>query len=225
MTRNLIIASGMDTDAALEEIYEFEEWARDALPREHECLATVSSVKPRLVQSVYKSASARNPDQEHSRLLGYLLCFSDIYIGDTHLEDYSYAIIGRDFQKRLRFMPGDQVEFRSSFQILDGRIVFQQLKHIRFKTKTSGGETWNDSAALVARFTGQLLLNQADKCYACEAGLLIDVHIHEQGDAITCHRIFCLKGMPSASQCIYDRSKEIYGNTCHNRYNRKNGKP
>jgi hypothetical protein len=224
MTRNLIGSAHVNLISALEEVYNFEEWMRDAIPKEHECLATISSVKPRLVRSVYRTASAHRPDQEHNRLMGYLVCFGDIYIGDVHLEDYSYAVIGRDFQKRLRLIPGDRMEFRASFQILDGRIVFQQLKHIQFKTKSDSSNSWTDSDSLIVKYTGQVLLNQADKCIACDQGMLIDVIEHEQGEETTYHRMYCMKGMRSASLCTYNRLKEIYGNVCHNRFIRNNGK-
>ncbi len=215
MTRTLISSPDIDLKNALESVYEFEEWLRDHVNKVSDCFGKISSVKPRIVKSVYPSAGTT---KEHTRLLGYLICFEYCYIGRTLLDDVSFAIIGCDFQTRLRFSPGDEVEFRSELTEQDGRLIFRHLKQIAFRHKKNNCEIWTDSQSLIVKHTGNMLARQADKCIACSQGLLIDVHEFLYGQESVYHRIFCLQGMKSASLCLYDLSKEIYGNTCQNRF-------
>jgi hypothetical protein len=221
MTRTLSPSAGIDLENALESIYDFEEWLRDYENKEMICLGKINSVKPRIVKSVYPSNGA---SKEHTRLLGYLICFEYCYIGRTLLEDVSFAIVGCDFQKRLRFCAGDEIEFRGAFTEQEGRMIFQQLRQIDFKHKTDTADIWNDSRSLIVKHTGNMLARQADKCVDCDQGLLIDVHEFQNGAESVYHRIFCLQGMKSASLCLYVVSKDIYGNTCQNRYQKSNGK-
>ncbi len=221
MTRTLIPAPSVNMEETLDAIYDFEEWLRDAVNRESDCLARISSVKPRIVQSVYPAAGV---SKEHNRLLGYLVCFEYCYIGTERLDDVSFAVVGCDFQKRLKFAAGDEIEFRATLTEDDGRLVFQRLKQIEFRHKEMNGDIWTDSRSIVAKFTGNLLARQADKCVSCDQGPLIDVHAFIDGSENVYHRIFCLQGMKSATVCTYNISKEIYGNTCQNRYQRYNGK-
>lgn len=215
MTRTLSIATDVDIHAELEAIYEFEEWLRDTAGKEWSCQAKIRSVKPRMIQTVYPSAGR---GKEHTHLLGYLICFEYCYIGQTFLQDTSYAITGRDFQKRHRFTAGDEIEFRATLTEQDGRLVFQTLRQIEFRKKSSMNPVWTDSLSLVAKHTGSLLGRQADKCIPCPYGFLIDVHEYQNGGEILYHRIFCLQGMKSAAGCVFELSKEVYGNLCPNRH-------
>ncbi|MBX7152870.1 hypothetical protein K1X84_14670 [bacterium] len=215
-TRSLVKTDPDHYSDFLEDLYEFEEWLRDFENKEHWCMGTVSSVKPHLRHSLY-GGTPQNPKQEHTHLLGYLICFGDLYIDKTHFEDYSYAVIGREFQQRLKFLQGDRLEFRATVTMNEGRLLLQKLTQTRF-TEKQEGEHWTDSRSLVARSTGNTLSHQAEKCYACDQGVLVDVVDRTSTEENVYHRIFCMQGMPSAAACTYNTSKDIYGQSCSNRY-------
>ena len=220
MTRTLTVSPLIDLNETFENIYDFEEWLRDNVSRESVCFGKISSVKPRIVKSVYPSSAGT---KEHSRLLGYLICFEYCYIGRSFIDDVCFAIVGCDFQRRLRFSRGDEIEFRALLMEQDGRLIFQQLKKIEFRHKSEDGKIWNDSQSLITKHTGNTLSLQADKCVECRHGFLIDVHEFRNGQDTVYHRMFCALGMKSATLCYYDLSKNIYGNTCQNRYSGANG--
>lgn len=217
-TRSLVKADERGYAAFLDELHDFEEWLRDAENKEHWVLATIRSVKPHIKKLFYGNAS--HPKAEHTQLLGYLICFDDAFIGNDHFEDLTYCIVGREFQNRLKFNPGDRLEFKAILTLQDGRLVFQKMKQIAFKEKNQSDEYWTDSKSLVARSVGTTLSKQAEKCYACDQGMLIDVVEKSNGEERLFHRIFCLQGMPSAAACTYDLSKEIYSNSCSNRFDK-----
>ena len=200
--------------AFLDELHDFEEWLRDAENKEHWIMATIRSVKPHIRKSIYGDTAKT----EHTNLLGYLICFEEAYIGNDHFDDLTYSVVGREFQSRLKFQKGDRLEFKAILTLQDGRIVFQKIKQIAFKEKNQSEEYWTDSKSLVARSTGTLLAKQAEKCYVCDQGMLVDVTQKSNGEDTMYHRIFCLQGMPSAAACTYDLSKEIYANSCSNRF-------
>lgn len=216
LDRTLVKVPGVDFDEFLDELHEFEDWIRDVEHREHWCLGRIRSVKPHLRQTWYPAPQGTR--REHTNLLGYLVGFGDVFVGNDHLDDVAYAIVGRDLQERLRFRSGDRMEFRGTLALKNGRIVFQHLKQISFTDRGPDDDTWTDSRSLVAKATGTTLVHQAEKCYACDRGLLIDVIDRTGRDEETHHRIFCLEGMPSAAACTYDESRDIYGQTCSNRY-------
>ncbi len=216
LDRSLVKVSGLDFDVFLEELHEFEDWLRDVENKEHWCLGRIGSVKPHMKQTWYPAAGGTHSERTH--LMGYLVCFSDMFIGNVPFEDVTFAMVGREFQERLKFRPEDRVEFRGTLTVKDGRIVFYQLKQIQFTERGGETEPWTDSLSLVARATGTTLAYQAEKCVSCKRGQLIDVLDKTGPDERTHHRIFCLEGMPSASACTYDTSRDLYGLTCSNRY-------
>ncbi|MBL7961158.1 hypothetical protein JNL27_13075 [bacterium] len=214
-TRSLVKADENGYNVFLDELHDFEEWLRDAENKEHWFLGTIRSVKPHIRKTIYGNVD--HPKTEHTNLLGYLICFEEAFIGNQRFDDFVYGVAGREFQSRLKFRQGDRVEFRGTLTMREGRLVFQQFKKITFMEKKEGA-CWTDSESLVARSTGTTLTKQAEKCISCDQGMLIDVVEKHNGEEKVYHRIFCLKGMPSAAACTYDGSKEIYGNTCSNQF-------
>ncbi len=216
-TRNLRRSPDIDYAQFLEDLEEFEDWLLDAENREHWCLGVVGSIKPHLTQAWYGGRPGK-PVREHTQLSGYLIGFKESFIGRTHFDDPTYARIGRDMQNRLKFRAGDRVEFKATLVVSEGRLLFRSLKQIAWLERGPEQEVWDDSRALVARATGTTLERQADKCVACDQGMLIDVLDRTDAEERFHHRIFCMKGMPSAALCTYNTSCDLYGQTCSNRY-------
>ena len=215
-TRSLVKIDESGYNSFLDELHDFEEWLRDSQNREHWILATIRSVKPHIKKTLYGDAS--DPKSVHTHLLGYVICFDETYIGNEHFEDLTYCIVGRDYQSRFKFQKGDRMEFRGTLVLQEGRMVFQQIRQVNFTEKKQDVEYWTDSKSLVARSTGTMLAKQADKCIACDQGMLIDVVEKNNNQENLYHRIFCMQGMPSAAACTYDLSKEIYSSSCSNHF-------
>lgn len=214
MSRTLIQLRPSDFDDFLDDLHSFEEWIRDHEDKEHECYGVVRSVKPHLKQR-YTPASRHRPEQASALLKGFVIGFENFFVGRTALDDATFAVIGRDMQSRHSFRAGDRVEFKAVLTLDQGRIVMQRLRGIRFLDR-GHGKVWTSTDSLVGRAAGRTLLQQAEKCVACDQGLLIDV-TDVTSDEIF-HRIFCLAGMPSAAACTVPPEGDLHGQTCANRF-------
>lgn len=214
VTRSLVKIDDAGFHDFQDELEDFEEWLRTAENREHECYGTLTAVKPLIRQRVVP-ATRNRPMQEWAQLKGFMLAFSNIFIGRTPIDDGAFAIVGRDMQARQKFRTGDRLDFKAVLTLDQGRLVLQRLRQIDFSER-GGGTVWTASDAIVSRATGKTLARQAEKCVECDQGLLIDVTDATTDE--TMHRIFCLQGMPSAAACTYRTGGDLYGHSCANRF-------
>ncbi|MBN1153514.1 hypothetical protein JXB12_01195 [candidate division KSB1 bacterium] len=177
----------------LEELDEFEDWLDSIRGRHVDCWATIRAVKPRF-RKIYTSK------ESSISLDGYILSFSDAYIGTTHWEDLCYALIYADQQERFRFSAGDEIEFFCRVGLADGRLVFNRLRSVEFLHK-SHEETWTNSKSLVARGTATLFKEQPAKCLHCRSGVLVDVLDKSAPHWVRRRELYCLESMASPDLC------------------------
>ena len=211
MTRLLVKEDPRGYPDFVELLQDFEEWLRDHVEKRHECLGTIRSVKPHI--KMFGEPSG-NPSVH---LAGYLVCFENTFIGNERIDDPVFAVVGRAAQQRLQLRRGDELEFEAILTVDEGRLRLDQWRKIDFRVRAENEMVWNDSKSVVARSTGTMLKHQAEKCIACDQGMLVDVVRREYGKDRLLHRIFCLQGMASASACTYDAGSELYTNSCSNR--------
>ena len=102
---------------------DFAEWVESRQNRQVNVLAHVSAVKPRFQRFLY-------PKSSELHLHGFQLAFSEAFVEHDHLEDECYALVGRQAQDRLQLAAGAKLEFRGTFTLNRGRILFDKVHRI-----------------------------------------------------------------------------------------------
>lgn len=194
--------------AFLEEIEELEDWLDSKSGKSVEFWGVVKTVKPRLLKEI-------NADKSSIYLDGYLLHFDDVYLDNLHWEDHCYVRIYADQQERFKFAPGDDVEFSCRVEMDQGRLVFNKIRRIEFRSK-SPKEFWTNSKALVAKNTMKFLPEQMQKCIHCPSGVLIDVIDKSSPKWVRKRELYCLKSIENPDICPYvtEYAVDLFSEKC-----------
>ena len=193
----------------LEELEEFEDWLESIRCKHIDCWATIRSVKPRLKKVYTNRESSISLD-------GYIISFSEAYVGLNHWEDFCYAIVYGDQQERFRFGARDEIEFMCRVDLAEGRLVFNKLRAVEFNQKFSD-DIWTNSRSLVARETATLFKEQPAKCRQCKSGVLVDVLDKTSSHWVRRRELYCLESMRSPEMCYkvtIDQDEILFDGDC-----------
>lgn len=177
-----------------EDLADFEDWLDDHLHKEELVLGTIKAVKPQFKRQI-------NYSQESLSVTGYTLAFEDGYIGMTSFEDVFFARISAQMQTQQKFSVGDQIEFRATLFLDEGRLVFRKMRQIDFVEK-SKEQAYSTSELLIEKQTATRFKTQHYKCLNCREGMLVDVEELKDGKIFKRRELICLKGMPEPELCI-----------------------
>jgi len=191
----------------VERYREFSEWVEQKQNREAQILGVVSGVKPRFQRFIY-------PNQDNLRLRGFQISFSEAFVEMDHLDDDCYAVVSGDFQDRWQLAPGARMEFRGTFMLNRGRVVFQKVHRVEIVERPEEKAEWNSSAALVARTVATGFEWQPAKCLKCKYGVLADVEDRRQPRVIEKRQLYCLQGVPHPDACPLFPGKSIGEDEC-----------
>lgn len=202
-----IRATGEEYGAWYERYKDFAEWVEKMQNRPVEVLAQVSAVKPRFQRFIFPKASELH-------LHGFQISFSEAFVGMDHLDDDSYAIIGRRTQDRLQLAAGMKLEFRATFTLHRGRVLFVNPHRIEIVEPAEEAAEWNSSKALVARTVATGFQWQPAKCLKCKFGVLADVEDRRQPETIERRQLYCLQGMPHPDMCTLVPGRSLGEDEC-----------
>jgi len=179
----------------------FETWLAGKVDRLVEFSGCINSVKPRYSLR----EGARRP---RVVLEGFLLNFLEGSINARLVRDFIYVPISLGHQKRFHFAKGDCLQGRGFFAVVRGTFIVNLIRGIELESRGLAC-FWNESRALVAQKTGAILRRQADKCYACDKGILLE-NKGEAGAFLKLRRrMFCLEGIKDPEWCSYPLQKVL----------------
>jgi hypothetical protein len=217
----------------IERYQDFAAWVEKKQNREAQILGVISGVKPRFQRFIY-------PKQDHLRLRGFQISFSEAFIDMDHLDDDCYAVVSGEFQDRWQLVPGTKMEFRAKLTMNRGRIVFNKVHHVEIVERGSASTSsaadvwalrgsaesaeaepveaqpaeWTSSKALVARSVATGFDWQPAKCLKCKHSVLADVEDHRQSHVVERRQLFCLQGVPHPDVCPLVPGKSIGEDEC-----------
>lgn len=183
------------------ELKAFETWLAGNLGRLVDFSGCINSVKPRYSLR----EGARRP---RVVLEGFLLNFLEGSINARLVRDFIYVPISMGHQKRFHFAKGDCVQGSGFFGVIRGTFILNRIRGIDFDSRGTAC-FWNESRALVAQKTGAILRHQADKCYACDKGILLENKAAADDSRGTRRRMFCLEGIADPEWCSYPLQKVL----------------
>lgn len=186
---------------------DFAEWVASKRNRRVSVLGLVSAVKPRFQRFIYPKSSALH-------LHGFQIAFAEAFIEMDHLEDECYAIIGRNTQDRLQLAAGAKLEFRGTFTLNRGRVLFDKVHDIEIVAPAEEEAEWNSSKALVARAVATGFDWQPAKCLKCRHGVLADVEDRRQPETLEKRQLYCLQGMPHPDGCTLVPGRSLAEEEC-----------
>ena len=208
---------------------DFAVWVEQKQNRTAQILGVISGIKPRFQRIIY-------PKQDNLRLRGFQISFSEAFVDMDHLDDDCYAVVSGEFQDRLQLTPGTRLEFRATFTLNRGRVVFEKIHRAEIVERglaplaTSSNELdagwpergeaptpaaeWNSSKALVARTIATGFDWQPAKCLKCKYGVLADVEDRRQPQVIERRQLFCLQGVPHPDVCPLIPGKSLGEDEC-----------
>lgn len=186
---------------------EFAEWVEQKQSRPVNVLGVISAVKPRFQRFIY-------PKTNELRLRGFQISFAEAFIEHDHLEDDCYAVIGKEVQDRLQLAAHMKLEFRATFTLNRGRILFEKLHRLEIVARSEEPAEWNSSNALVARSIATGFEWQPAKCLKCKHGVLADVEDRRQPETIEKRQLYCLQGMPHPDLCTLVPGRSIGEDEC-----------
>jgi hypothetical protein len=196
-----------DFEGWQERYREFAEWIERMKNRQVEVLGHVAGVKPRFQKFIY-------PKNSELRLRGFQVSFSQAFVNLDHLDDECYAVIGRELQDRLKLAAGSKIEFRATFTLNRGRIVFEKVGRVEVIEPAQEPAEWNSSSALVARSIATGFEWQPTKCLKCKYGVLADVEDRRQPEVIERRQLYCLQGMPHPDLCTLVPGRSLAEDEC-----------
>ncbi len=185
----------------------FEDWLAEIKGRQQTIYARVHSVKPHLKKQVLGKDARLQVE-------GYLLVFKESYIGRTHFEDFTYASVSKNLQKRLGFRPGDELEFVAVVNETHGRLVFRQLRQVEFGQRGRGNPPWPQNEMSLLLKTATEFRSQPEKCLYCPYGTLVDVFEESGQGKIRYRRLLCLKGVQNPTDCVVQPLEKIASEGC-----------
>ncbi|RPI01235.1 MAG: hypothetical protein EHM72_06965 [Calditrichaeota bacterium] len=188
-----------------QEIEEFDEWVAEHRERDLDIWCRVRLIKPRFRKIIYGAKA-------QLRLEGYLLVSKEGFIGLTPFDDYFYAYLTPQQQDRLRISANDTFDARGRMKLDRGRVLFSALWAIQIQER-SGGITWNNSRALVAKNSAVELSDQPESCLHCPYGALADVVIQEKQQNKLVRTLYCLEGYPTPEVCGFQAMEML--DRCH----------
>ncbi len=191
----------------VERYRDFAAWAERKQNREAQILGVVSGVKPRFQRLIY-------PKQDNLRLRGFQISFSEAFVDMDHLDDDCYAVVSGEFQDRWQLAPGTRMEFRGTFAINRGRVVFNKVHRVEIVERQEIAAEWNSSKALVARTVAMGFDWQPAKCLKCKYSVLADVEDRRQPKVVERRQLFCLQGVPHPDVCPLVPGKSIGEDEC-----------
>lgn len=186
-----------------EDLQDFEDWLQSVKGRSLPVWGEIDTVKPHLLQAP-------------NRLLlkGYILTFKECFIGQTHLEDYSFARVGLNMFQKFRFSPGDKMDFLATVEEDRGRIILNRLRRIEFSEHREN-DLWSESRMTVVLSTAIKLKKQWEKCHFCPHGVLVDVQ-QNGGEIKISRRMYCLAGVQNPESCVLPALEKIENDECSN---------
>jgi hypothetical protein len=191
----------------IERYQDFAAWVEKKQNREAQILGVISGVKPRFQRFIY-------PKQDHLRLRGFQISFSEAFIDMDHLDDDCYAVVSGEFQDRWQLAPGTRMEFRAKLTMNRGRVVFNKVHGVEIAEGSEQPVEWNSSKALVARSVATGFEWQPAKCLKCKYSVLADVEDRRQPQVIERRQLFCLQGVPHPDVCPLIPGKSIGEDEC-----------
>jgi hypothetical protein len=191
----------------VERYRDFAAWVEKKQNREAQILGVVAGVKPRFQRFIY-------PKQDNLRLRGFQVAFSEAFVDMDHLDDDCYAVVSGAFQDRWQLAPGARMEFRGTFAINRGRVVFNKVHHVEIVERAPEPAEWNASKALVARSVATGFDWQPAKCLKCKYSVLADVEDRRQPKVVERRQLFCLQGVPHPDVCPLVPGKSIGEDEC-----------
>jgi len=187
----------------LSELEYFEDWLAGHRDRRLEVYGRVNFVGPLLTKTVFSKGSKVS-------LHGYLVNFTECYLGRTHFEDFVYLRLSQKNQQIIRLSRGDLVEFEAELTVDEGRLVLTKPGKFEFHERSPEIFRPDFSATLVDARTATVLGNQSERCLNCERGRLVDVIEKGVGDSRGFRReLFCLEGVNDPSLCCYGALKKL----------------
>ena len=197
----LLNISEAEYNEFLDGMDEFKDWLDSINQKYIDNEGKILSVKPALIKTIQNNSSRLN-------LNGYFIHFNEAFIDRVHWEDHCYAFIFPDFQKRYQFAPGDRIDFRAKIELDQGRLVFKKMNSVNFLQR-SGKHSWENSEALVAKYTTLAFNNQPTKCLQCRHGMLIDVIDKSLPQWERSRELICLKSVTNPKDCIYHIEEKL----------------
>jgi len=199
--------SAKEYEEWIERYRDFAAWVEKKQNREAQTLGVVSGIKPRFQRFIY-------PKQDNLRLRGFQISFSEAFVDMDHLDDDCYAVVSGAFQDRWQLAPGARMEFRGTFTINRGRVVFEKIHHVEMVERAEEPAEWNASKALVARTVATGFDWQPAKCLKCKYSVLADVEDRRQYKVVERRQLFCLQGVPHPDVCPLVPGKSIGEDEC-----------
>jgi hypothetical protein len=190
-----IILSPKDYARFQEELKVFERWLKTTVGSLVEFSGAVNSVKPRYTLHCTGNRHRLTFD-------GFLLNFSEGFIGTTPFSDFIYVPVSSRLQGRFQFAKGDHVSMQCYFDMQEGVPVLRKPRAIEI-IQRGDPPFWNESRARVAQRTGSVLPCQDEKCYGCDRGILLPVVSANDTRTVQKRKMFCLEGVESPDLCLY----------------------
>ena len=186
------------------ELEDFEDWLATVQDRDVSFWAAVEAVKPQFKKYFYAHHGQIHLD-------GYILIFTQGYIGTIPLQDVFYGSVSPRQQERLSLAAGDRFEAMGRLVLNRGRLLMSRIWSVDFEQR-SGAETWSNSRALVARQTATEFDIQPESCLHCPSGALVDVLVRRNaGDP---HRaLYCLDGCKNPAECTRSAVAKMFSLT------------
>jgi len=188
------------------ELKAFETWLAGVAGRLVEFSGHINSVKPRYSLR----EGARRP---RVVLEGFLLNLLEGSVNARPVRDFIYVPIGLGHQRRFRFAKGDCLQGRGLFSVVRGTFILSGIRGVELESRGSAC-FWNESRALVAQKTGAVMRHQAEKCYACDKGVLLEIKGEPEASAPLRRRMFCLEGIEDPAWCSYPLQKVLNSSLC-----------
>ncbi len=185
----------------------FEDWLSEITSRRQSVWGSIHSVKPHLEQRILGK-------EKRLTVKGFLLVFRDSYIGQTHFEDFTYAVVSRSLEQKFHFRAGDEVEFNAEVTADRGRIVYNRLRQVEFSRRVEGRDILREEEIPFLLKTATEFGTQPEKCLYCPYGTLVDVVEQKGGRAFRFRRLFCLKGVSDAATCVVQPLEKIASEGC-----------
>jgi len=172
----------------------FESWIKRFTGKLVSVSGVINSVKPRYSLRI----RSRKPSVIFQ---GFLLNFRETFIEDAALHDFLYMPVSSAQQHRWRFSRGDVLQCTGTFVVRNGMLLVEQIRAIEVVQR---GEPcfWTDSRARVAQRTGTILPFQAEQCYSCDKGILLELVADDEPSGAR-RKMFCLEGVRNPQWCWY----------------------
>jgi len=184
----------------------FEAWLEKNRGSLVEYSGRINSVKPRY--------GLKKQGKRHRVFFqGFLLNFCDGSIGNRRFADFVYVPVSSRLQGRFRFAKGDLVSFSGYLTVDRGNVRIRKIRTIEILERKEPC-FWTESRARVAQRTGVVMGYQAEKCYACEKGVLLSVESDGSRRRGSRRVMFCLEGVEDPEWCPYSVQKCLQQYAC-----------